>query len=158
VKIRGFRIETTEIEHALLRCADITSAIVLRAELETGPCLAAYIVASVPSTRRAGGGLREILPAYMVPDHIIEVPRIPLNGQQQSGPGGAPPVTLGPADGTGGSAPETGLQANVAQAWSTVLVVPVTGKLLRAGGHSLLVPRADRGGSAAARPRGPARL
>jgi len=60
---------------------------------------------------------------------------MPLTANNKVDRAALPPVTLGPADGTGGSAPETGLQANVAQAWSTVLghEVPVTGNFFEAG-------------------------
>lgn len=145
VKVRGFRIETSEIEHALLRSSDITSAIVLRAELETGPCLAAYVVASAPLDRaQLRRELGESLPAYMVPDHIIEVPRIPLTANNKVDRAALPPVIVGSSDSAREAEPETGLAARVVQAWSTVLghVMPVTGDFFEQGGHSLLVPRA----------------
>ncbi|MDR7326815.1 MULTISPECIES: amino acid adenylation domain-containing protein [Catenuloplanes] len=145
VKIRGFRIETSEIEHALLRQAGITSAIVLRAELRTGPALVAYVVAAEPVDRAAlRRGLGETLPAYMVPDHVVQVPRIPLTANNKVDRAALPPVTAAPPGAEQDVAPETGLQARVAEAWSTVLggPVPATGDFFEHGGHSLLVPRA----------------
>jgi amino acid adenylation domain-containing protein len=145
VKIRGFRIETSEIEHALLRTPGITSAIVLRAELATGPCLAAYVVAAGPVDRaELRGQLRESLPAYMVPDHIIAVPRIPLTSNNKVDRAALAAIPLGPSEPTPAPPPETGLEAHVAQAWSTVLgqPVPAGGDFFEHGGHSLLVPRA----------------
>ncbi|ONI76288.1 hypothetical protein ALI144C_37150 [Actinosynnema sp. ALI-1.44] len=145
VKIRGFRIETSEIEHALLRSPGITSAIVLRAELATGPCLAAYVVASGPVDR--AGLRRELgrsLPPYMVPDHIVEVPRIPLTTNNKVDRAALAAIALGPSEPADAPPPETGIEARVAEAWSTVLgrPVPAGGDFFEHGGHSLLVPRA----------------
>ncbi|MFL6126121.1 non-ribosomal peptide synthetase [Actinophytocola sp.] len=145
VKIRGFRIETSEVEHALLRDPGITSAVVLRAELGTGPCLAAYVVAAGAVDRaELRRELRETLPAYMVPDHIVEVPRIPLTTNNKMDRAALAAIPLGPAEPAEGPPPETGLEARVAQAWSTVLgrPVPAAGDFFEHGGHSLLVPRA----------------
>ncbi|KUM67523.1 non-ribosomal peptide synthetase [Streptomyces curacoi] len=141
VKIRGFRIEMSEIEHALLREPGITSAVVLRVEQATGPALAAYVVATdpvdVPALRRRLG---TTLPAYMLPDHVIEVPRIPLTANNKVDRAALPPVAADePA-----APPTTGLEARVVEAWSEVLgrTVPATADFFAHGGHSLLVPRA----------------
>ncbi|MYW92504.1 non-ribosomal peptide synthetase [Amycolatopsis rubida] len=145
VKIRGFRIETSEIEHALLRSPGVSSAIVLRAERETGPCLAAYVVASGEVDRDAlRRQLRESLPAYMVPDHIVEVPRIPLTANNKTDRAALAAIPLGPSGPAEAAPPETGLEARIAEAWSAVLghPVPAAGDFFEHGGHSLLVPRA----------------
>lgn len=141
VKIRGFRIETSEIEHVLLREPGITSAVVLRIELVTGPALVAYVVATapvaVPALRRRLG---VTLPAYMLPDHVIEVPRIPLTANNKVDRAALPPViAVEPA-----ATPTTGLEARIVEAWSEVLgrTVPATADFFALGGHSLLVPRA----------------
>ncbi|WP_067171326.1 non-ribosomal peptide synthetase [Microtetraspora niveoalba] len=142
VKVRGYRIETSEIEHALLRHG-ATSAVVLRAELDTGPALVAYVVADesvdVPALR---GRLRATLPAYMIPDHLVRIPRVPLTANNKVDRTALPPVT--PARSAAAAPAESGLEARVAEAWSEVL-----GRVLAAGedffdhgGHSLLVPRA----------------
>ncbi|WP_026422294.1 non-ribosomal peptide synthetase [Actinokineospora inagensis] len=145
VKIRGFRIETSEIEHALLRSPGITSAIVLRAELETGPCLVAYVVVSgVVDRAELRRELSGTLPAYMVPDHIVEIARIPLTTNNKVDRAALTAIPLGPSEQADAPPAETGLEARVAQAWSTVLghPVPATGDFFEHGGHSLLVPRA----------------
>ncbi|WP_433201533.1 non-ribosomal peptide synthetase [Dactylosporangium sp. CS-047395] len=143
VKIRGFRIETSEIEHALLRRPGITSAVVVRAELDTGPCLAAYVVADEPLDRaELRGALRATLPAYMVPDHVIELPRLPLTANNKVDRAALPPVLLDAADAD--DEPASGLAARVVEAWSAVLgrPAPLHGDFFEQGGHSLLVPRA----------------
>ena len=145
VKIRGFRIETSEIEHVLLRQCGITSAVVVRATLETGPALVAYLVAADPvdpTTLRRD--LRASLPAYMVPDHIVEVPRFALTANNKVDRAALPPVTaVEPREGES-APPANGLEARVAETWSEVLgrTVPATDDFFEHGGHSLLVPRA----------------
>ncbi|KOG91575.1 hypothetical protein ADK38_02415, partial [Streptomyces varsoviensis] len=108
VKIRGFRIETSEIEHALLREPGITSCVVLRTELATGPALVAYVVATEPVDAAAlRRGLGATLPAYMLPDHVVEVPRIPFTAHNKVDRAALPPVAAAEPD----AAPTTGLQA-----------------------------------------------
>jgi enterochelin esterase-like enzyme len=145
VKIRGYRIETSEIEHTLLRHNDITSAVVIRAELETGPALVAYVVATVPVDVTAlRSDLRDTLPAYMVPDHIVELPQFTLTVNNKVDRLALPPVTAAEPDQADNAPPATGLDARVADAWSTVLgrTLPATADFFDNGGHSLLVPRA----------------
>ncbi len=145
VKIRGFRIETSEIEHALLRHSDITSAVVVRATLETGPALVAYVVATTPLDRTTlRGELRATLPAYMVPDHIVEVPHFALTANNKVDRSALPPVTAVEPHPAEGAPPATGLEARIAEVWSAVLgrTMPATDDFFEHGGHSLLVPRA----------------
>ncbi|MEC3974234.1 amino acid adenylation domain-containing protein [Amycolatopsis sp. H20-H5] len=145
VKIRGYRIETSEIEHVLLRLPGITSAVVVRAELDTGPGLVAYVVATThvdPAALRRELG--ETLPAYLVPSRIIQVPRFTLTGNNKVDRTALPPVTAAAPRQDHGTPPATGLAARVAEAWSAVLgqTMPATEDFFEHGGHSLLVPRA----------------
>jgi amino acid adenylation domain-containing protein len=145
VKIRGFRIETGEVEHILLRYPGITSAVVTRVETETGPCLAAYVAASDPPDRdELRRALRSALPSYMVPDHIIALPRIPLTAHNKVDRAALPPIAVAASDPAGHQALRSGLEGRVAEAWSEVLrrPVPPDGDFFDLGGHSLLVPRA----------------
>jgi amino acid adenylation domain-containing protein len=145
VKIRGYRIETSEIEHVLLRQPAVTSAVVVRAALPTGPGLVAYIVATAPvdpaSLRRE---LRATLPAYMIPDHIVEVPHFALTANNKVDRSALPPVTAAKPRQDEGAPAATALEARVAEAWSSVLgsTMPATADFFDSGGHSLLVPRA----------------
>ncbi|MGY1437028.1 non-ribosomal peptide synthetase [Streptomyces reniochalinae] len=141
VKVRGFRIETSEIEHALLREPGTTSCVVLRTELDTGPALVAYVVSTEPVDVAAlRGRLGATLPAYMIPDHVVEVERIPFTAHNKVDRAALPPVAAAEPE----AAPTTGLEARVAEAWSEVLgrTVPATADFFAQGGHSLLVPRA----------------
>jgi amino acid adenylation domain-containing protein len=145
VKIRGFRIETGEVEYALLRYPGITSAVVIRAETETGPCLAAYVVASAPPDRdELRRALRSALPAYLVPDHIVTLPRMPLTAHNKIDRAALPPIAVAASGPEPGTAPESGLAGRVGQAWSQALgrAIPADADFFERGGHSLLVPRA----------------
>ncbi|MEV0586296.1 amino acid adenylation domain-containing protein [Nonomuraea sp. NPDC050310] len=142
VKIRGYRIETSEIEHALVRHG-ASAAVVLRAELDTGPALVAYVVADasvdLPALRER---VRATLPAYMVPDHLARIPRVPLTVNNKVDRTALPPVT--PSRPEPAAPPASGLEARVAEAWSGVLgrTVAAGQDFFEQGGHSLLVPRA----------------
>jgi hypothetical protein len=80
VKIRGFRIETREIALTLERHpAVVHCAVVLRGD-EGNRFLVAYYVAreagiEATALRRH---LQEFLPSYMVPAHLVALPRLPL--------------------------------------------------------------------------------
>ncbi|MEU6743029.1 amino acid adenylation domain-containing protein [Streptosporangium sandarakinum] len=152
VKIRGYRIETSEVEHALLRHG-ATSAVVVRAEPDTGPALVAYVVTDGPGDVAAlRDRLRATLPAYMIPDHLVRIPRVPLTPNNKVDRASLPPVAPSrpgaaapPGEGSGTAAPPgNGLEANVAEAWSRVLGRPLAAgeDFFDHGGHSLLVPRA----------------
>ena len=145
VKIRGFRIETGEIEHVLLRQPDITSAIVLSVPLATGPALVAYVVAATPiDVAAVRTALRAALPAYMIPDRIVELPRLPLTANNKLDRAALPPIDVAEPRTAPGAPPATALEARVVDAWSAVLGQALAGSddFFDHGGHSLLVPQA----------------
>ncbi|PMW95185.1 MULTISPECIES: AMP-binding enzyme, partial [unclassified Pseudomonas] len=75
VKIRGFRIELGEIETLLLAQPGVREALVLAADHQ----LIAYLVAEQQDAEALKATLREQLPDYMVPAHLIFLDRMPLN-------------------------------------------------------------------------------
>lgn len=82
VKVRGYRIELGEIETALAQFPAVREAVVVAREFDGGDLrLAAYVVAnrgdSLDSTelRRY---LRDRLPPYMVPQHIMQLDALPM--------------------------------------------------------------------------------
>ena len=87
IKIRGFRVEPGEIEAELGRIAGVReSAVVGREDRDSGERqLVAYVVLdpeAAPSATFATGlrdGLRERLPAYMVPAVFVPLDKLPLN-------------------------------------------------------------------------------
>ncbi|MFT0475969.1 amino acid adenylation domain-containing protein [Pseudomonas antarctica] len=144
VKIRGFRIELGEIEALLLAQAGVRETLLLAADNQ----LLAYVVAAQPLSEQeqlAAGeqlkaSLREQLPDYMVPAHLIFLARMPLNPNgkldRQALP--KPDATAVQAD---WQAPLTALQQQVAAIWADILGterVGLTQHFFELGGHSLL--------------------
>lgn len=82
VKVRGYRIELGEIEANLAARADVARALVIvREDRANDQRLVAYLVAHPGTTiDEAGlrGHLREVLPAYMLPQHFMVLDEMPL--------------------------------------------------------------------------------
>ncbi|WP_236040094.1 AMP-binding enzyme, partial [Pseudomonas ogarae] len=88
VKIRGFRIELGEIEARLLQQPLVRDVAVLAQDAPGGQQLVAYVVGPVLSldaseAQRAlreqlKAGLREHLPDYMIPAHLLFLDQLPL--------------------------------------------------------------------------------
>jgi len=81
VKVRGYRIELGEIEQQMLQMKEIKEAVVLvRSVPGEESKICAFAVAakqiSIESVRR---DLARRLPHWMVPTHIVLLPKIPLN-------------------------------------------------------------------------------
>jgi amino acid adenylation domain-containing protein len=81
VKIRGFRVELGEIEAAVLRHPEVADAAVVAREEPGGKVLVAYVVPrrgpTLPADLR--GSLRESLPEFMLPAHLVALTELPLN-------------------------------------------------------------------------------
>ena len=86
VKIRGFRIEPGEIESRLLAHKDVKQAVVRVWKDRTGdPHLCAYLVPHPTRWNNTAAGttalrthLEQTMPAYMVPEYILALEKIPL--------------------------------------------------------------------------------
>lgn len=80
VKIRGFRIEPGEIEDALIQHEKIDSASVIVHNDDNGlPYLVAYYVLVEPlSGHEVKNFLKERLPDFMIPAHMVELQTMPL--------------------------------------------------------------------------------
>ncbi|WP_155718416.1 AMP-binding enzyme, partial [Pseudomonas fluorescens] len=124
VKVRGFRIELGEIETVLLAQDSVREALLLAADNQ----LLAYLVPAqtLSETERAEVGeqlmatLRDHLPDYMVPAHLIFLDRMPLNPNgkldRQALP--KPDASVEQQD---WRAPVTPLQQQVAAIWAAIL-------------------------------------
>ncbi|ONH53328.1 non-ribosomal peptide synthase domain TIGR01720/amino acid adenylation domain-containing protein [Pseudomonas cedrina] len=140
VKVRGFRIELGEIEACLREHAGVREAVVL-AENER---LIAYLVASTPGAPEAyKAALRDRLPDYMVPAHVMFLDRLPLTPNGKLDRKALPTVdaALLRKDHV---APVTPREQQVAAIWAEVLDVPQVGlddHFFERGGHSLLATR-----------------
>ena len=103
LKIRGYRVEPAEVEATMARHPAVTSAAVrgVGAARET-LALAGYYVATAELTpQEMRGFLAGILPEYLVPSFLVQVPQIPLttNGKVDRkalpAPGDGTPVSHG---------------------------------------------------------------
>ncbi|MFJ7109927.1 amino acid adenylation domain-containing protein [Pseudomonas sp. NPDC098740] len=144
VKIRGFRIEMGEIEACLQAREDVGEAAVIA---QDGTQLVAYIVANgavVSETEYLDGlkaVLRQSLPEYMVPNHLILLAKLPLNNNGKLDRRALPRAEAGDAQ-RDFVAPAEGLETQLAQIWQEVLQVERVGRddnFFELGGHSLLV-------------------
>ncbi|MDI2591093.1 amino acid adenylation domain-containing protein [Pseudomonas sp. 681] len=150
VKIRGFRIELGEIESRLQQCAGIREAVVLALPLTGGLQLVAYLVvdeAVIDSAaeqavfrQQIRGLLQASLPDYMVPGHLLLLPRLPLtpSGKLDRKALPAPDPSQLQVD---YRAPQSDTEQCLAQIWREVLQVPQVGlddHFFELGGHSLL--------------------
>ncbi|WP_426177985.1 amino acid adenylation domain-containing protein [Pseudomonas sp. TWRC1-2] len=136
VKIRGFRIELGEIEALLLAQHGVRETLVLAADNQ----LVAYLVAEQHDAEALKARLREQLPDYMVPAHLVFLDRMPLN------PNGKLDRQALPKPDASQSlqawvAPVTELEQQIAAVWAQILGaerVGLTDHFFEMGGHSLL--------------------
>ncbi|WP_411122645.1 amino acid adenylation domain-containing protein [Streptomyces sp. x-19] len=148
VKIRGFRIELGEIEAVLVRCPEVSQAVVVVHEDGDGDRrLVAYVVGAVGATVDPGvvrGELAVALPDYMVPGALVVLDVLPLtpNGKLDRRALPAPPVA---ESNVVHQPPVTATEELVAEIWSAVLGTDRIGRLdnfFTLGGHSLKATRA----------------
>ncbi|MDD1023133.1 amino acid adenylation domain-containing protein [Pseudomonas sp. TNT2022 ID1048] len=156
VKIRGFRIELGEIEARLSARPDVREAVVLAVPANNGMQLVAYVVPSaLPGDTDDGlgdaqaqaercalikAGLKETLPDYMLPSHVLLLPRLPLNPNGKLDRKALPKLDLSALQ-QAYVAPHSKLQQQVAAIWQGVLEVERVGlqdNFFALGGHSLL--------------------
>lgn len=81
IKLRGYRIEPGEIEQLLLAQSAVDQAAVIKVVVNSNESLAAYVVASQPAAElhdKILNQLRDVLPAYMVPQHLMFLERLPV--------------------------------------------------------------------------------
>ncbi|CAL2089900.1 Tyrocidine synthase 3 [Tenacibaculum sp. 190524A02b] len=79
VKIRGYRIELGEIERVLLENHSITQAVVSTVKDKQEKYLVAYLVGQEElELNEVKSFLGKYLPDYMIPNHFMQIPIIPL--------------------------------------------------------------------------------
>jgi amino acid adenylation domain-containing protein len=147
VKIRGHRIELGEIVGALERAEGVEHAVVTTHDTQFGEKeLVAYVV--MPG-QGSGAALRERLkeelPQYMVPAHVIKVDALPLtpNGKIDRQALPSPSEHLAERK-ESYVAPSTRMEKELAKIWSGLLGVErvsVHDDFFEIGGHSLLAVR-----------------
>ncbi|MBB5016751.1 amino acid adenylation domain-containing protein [Chitinivorax tropicus] len=146
VKIRGFRIEPGEIEHALRQHPQVKQAVVRIVEEPSGKRIAAYVVAEPglaqdPITLKTFAA--QWLPKYMVPNHLIFLPQLPLkrNGKVDLKALPAPQQATEPA---ALRSPGNQRERDIQGVWAQVLEIDQPGideNFFDLGGHSLLLAR-----------------
>ncbi|MFT3921046.1 MAG: amino acid adenylation domain-containing protein [Myxococcales bacterium] len=154
VKVRGYRVELGEIE-AALRSHTAVHAAVVHANSHGGaaePELRAYVVlepplATLPEDFHAH--LRELLPHYMVPSHVMLLPSLPLtpNGKVDRRALPEPEPGAANANVLPGEAPCSDLELEVLGIVSRHLGRPALGfheNFFDLGGHSLMAVRVVR--------------
>ncbi|MFK0167001.1 amino acid adenylation domain-containing protein [Rhizobium sp. NPDC090279] len=82
VKIRGFRIELGEIEAAIYHCPGVDKVFVMVTDTADDKQLVAYVSCSRESPIEEAtikNRIRDILPSYMVPHHVVVIEKFPIN-------------------------------------------------------------------------------
>ncbi len=140
IKIRGYRVELGEIETAIRRYSGVKEAVVLAREDRPGrKQLVAYVVAD-PDEKLSMDSLslhlRSILPEYMVPAEMVQMPAMPLTpiGKIDRA---ALPIPDGSLDVV---EPRTELESKLVEIWQRVLGVEQVGlttDFFKVGGDSL---------------------
>ncbi|MFV3406932.1 amino acid adenylation domain-containing protein [Pseudomonas sp. NY15463] len=152
VKIRGHRIELGEIEARLLEHAEVREAAVLAQDGPGGAQLVAYMVPAnsawlgEPAARQLErrdllrAWLREALPEFMVPAHLLMLERFPRTPNGKLDRKALPSVEQGQLR-KAYRAPQEPVGQDLARIWSAVLQVRQVGlddNFFDLGGHSLL--------------------
>ncbi|GGT00027.1 non-ribosomal peptide synthetase [Streptomyces cinerochromogenes] len=132
VKVRGFRVEPGEVEAALLELPGVPEAVVLAEPDGTGGArLVAGIGRGDAAPRPAGewrAALARRLPAHMLPERFVEVPRLPRtpNGKLDREALLARARTAGPAQ-VNTSTPRDHIELALYRIWKRLLLHPGIG-------------------------------
>ncbi|TBU87287.1 condensation domain-containing protein, partial [Stutzerimonas kirkiae] len=150
VKIRGFRIELGEVEARLQEHEAVREAVVIDIEGPSGKQLVGYLVADIDLSddleqqailrSSLRDYLKESLPDYMVPAHLVFLDKLPLtpNGKLDRKALPKPDASQLQQEYV---APQSELEQRVAAIWAAVLKVEkvgLTDNFFELGGHSLL--------------------
>ncbi|MFB7915451.1 non-ribosomal peptide synthetase [Streptomyces sp. NPDC056061] len=150
VKIRGYRVEPAAVEHALAALPEVAHAAAVVREPRPGDKrLTGYVVARTPGcdVRALRAALGEILPEYMVPDVLVELPELPLTPNGKLDRSALPePTPAGPSAGDGPTGDEAGGERlrRLCRVFAGVLGVPSIGvddNFFDLGGQSLQAMR-----------------
>jgi amino acid adenylation domain-containing protein len=141
VKVRGYRIELGEIESALVRHPGLTQAAVVVREDRPGDVrLVAYLVGTSPGDPALRAHLKGSLPDYMVPQHFVVLPALPLTPNNKIDRKALPAPSLDAAAETHVE-PSNPTEKAVEAIWRDVLGrarVSIHDDFFALGGHSLL--------------------
>ncbi|WDY56393.1 non-ribosomal peptide synthase/polyketide synthase [Pseudomonas sp. PSKL.D1] len=152
VKVRGFRIELGEVEARLLESEGIREAVVVACEGPSGQQLVGYVVpegaeAILADATREGdlrealrARLKQQLPDYMVPAHLLVLASLPLTPNGKVDRKRLPQPDLSALQ-QAYQAPQTPLQQQIADIWQQVLKLERVGladNFFELGGDSIV--------------------
>ena len=146
VKIRGFRIELGEIEAVLSSLEAVRQVVVLAQKGQSGQVqLVAYIVPSHTTTQdimreTLKVHLKENLPDYMVPSHLLFLPQLPLTANGKLDRKALPSPDSGLLQQTY-IAPRSEMEQRIAAIWQDVLKLERIGmsdNFFELGGDSII--------------------
>ena len=147
VKIRGYRVEPGEVGRILEESELVEQAVVLAREDKQGnkPLGRASRQCRSGEFERAGilEYLKEQLPDYMIPAHLVELESLPLTANGKIDRKALPDPENSIPEG-GYTAPQNETEAKLAEIWQDVLEVDQVGTrddFFELGGHSLLAVR-----------------
>jgi len=145
VKLRGLRIELGEIESIILRYPGITQCAVLaREDRANDQRLVAYIVAGselgdeLPALKAHIG---QNLPDYMLPQHFLQLPALPLTSSGKVDRKALPAPDLTVSAGKDHVEPTSPLESELCDLWCNILgvsTISTQANFFDMGGHSLL--------------------
>ncbi|MEU1723314.1 amino acid adenylation domain-containing protein [Nonomuraea sp. NPDC005692] len=142
VKVRGYRVELGEVTTALRALPQVAEAVVLPVGEGKARQLAAWVTPATVEAAAVRSALRERLPDYMVPAHVVALDRLPLNPNGKIDRAALPePV----AEQAAYAAPSTPNEELVAGAFARVLGVERVGAgddFFALGGDSFAAVRA----------------
>ncbi|MER6583389.1 amino acid adenylation domain-containing protein, partial [Nonomuraea sp. NPDC001023] len=142
VKVRGYRVELGEVVTALRALPQVAEAVVLPVGEGKARQLAAWVTPATVEAAAVRSALRERLPDYMVPAHVVALDRLPLNPNGKIDRAALPePV----AEQAAYAAPSTPNEELVAGAFARVLGVERVGAgddFFALGGDSFAAVRA----------------
>lgn len=120
VKLRGFRIEIGEVEAALKSYSGVKDALAAVKETGAGPRLVGYVSGDGLEERSLKAWLRERLPEYMVPSHLMVLERLPQLPNGKLDRNALPEPTAAPRT---REAPRGDRECLLAEQWQAVLGV-----------------------------------
>lgn len=147
VKIRGYRIELGAIEEALNVQPKVKESVVIAREDRPGDQrIVAYIVAESLESEKEQienwkNGLKETLPAYMIPGDFVILDKLPLLPNGKTDRKALPKPNQVSGSGENKELPITALEKLVAGIWENVLgiqSISLSDDFFELGGHSLL--------------------
>ena len=143
VKLRGLRIEPDEVAAVLRGLPGVKDAAVIVHTSGSTQALAAYVVSSGLDQDDIRAGLRGLLPEFLIPQFIVEVPDLPTTPNGKLDRRALPdPVDTGA--GRDRTPLTTAGEHNVARIWREVLgidSVPADSGFFALGGDSILALR-----------------